>query len=147
MKKFLVFLVIAGGIFAVYRCAPVILSGKKAPVMRSEAKTTVDEEGNVKTAIPMAQLPEAEERKGMDVLSGKVARIVANPGDITERGITVVYAGEEPVVMANVQYVHTLEYFYMGKTVALEGKWRKDAVIYGKPYRAFWVEDIKLLEK
>lgn len=147
MKKFILFLIVVGSIFMVYRCAPGLLSGKKSRIIRSEAKTTVDKEGNVKTVLPEAALPKPEKPQEQDVLKGTVARMAVDPGSETERSIIVVYEGKEPIVLANVQYVHTLEYFYLDKTVSLKGKWRKDAVVYGKPYRAFWVEDIKLLEK
>jgi len=105
-------------------------------------------EGKVVAKYKVAELPE-EERTGkpFDTLDGKVVIIPNNPEDINSRMMVAIKKDSEIIVVTNPEYVRTLGYLYFDRGVHLKGKWQKDAVIFGKKYRAFKVEDINLAKK
>ncbi|MFN3551447.1 MAG: hypothetical protein ACK4WJ_06545, partial [Endomicrobiia bacterium] len=50
----------------------------------------------------------------------------------------------EVISLTNAPYVNTLRNLYLDKDVRLKGKWRKDAIIYGRRYKCFWIEDFEI---
>ncbi len=96
----------------------------------------------------IAELSNPEEKtNGQETIEGKVVIIPNNPKDIYSKMMVAVKKDNEFIVTTNPEYVRTLGYLYFDKDVRLKGKWQKDAIIYGKKYKVFRVEDISLAQK
>jgi hypothetical protein len=54
---------------------------------------------------------------------------------------------KETIILTNLDYVRTLGYIYYDRRVQLKGRWQKDAVIFGRQYRSFRIEDISLIKQ
>ncbi|MCX5781687.1 MAG: hypothetical protein NT145_03140 [Elusimicrobia bacterium] len=107
----------------------------------------VKKEGKVIARYKIAELPitEPKQKKELDVLEGKVVFIPNNPDDINSKMMVAIQKGKETIVLTNLDYVRTLGYIYYDRTVHLKGRWQKDAVIFGRKYRSFRIEDITLV--
>jgi hypothetical protein len=119
----------------------------KSKILVKKTVETVLEDGSRVIKIPIAALPKREDNPGEEVLLGKVIRAPNNPDDNKSNEMMAINTGKEVIVLSNLIYVRSLEYFYLGKDVRLSGKWRKNAMIYGRSYRSFWIEDIELNDK
>lgn len=82
--------------------------------------------------------------KEMEAVMGKVVIVPNNPSDIYSKMMVAIKNEKEIIVVTNPQFVRTLGYIYFDKKVSLKGRWQKDAIIFGRKYRCFRVEDIKL---
>jgi hypothetical protein len=123
---------------------------KELPKSRILVKKTVETvlaDGSKVIKVPIAALPKQEESQGDEVLVGTVIRAPNNPADNKSNEMMAVTTGKEVIVLSNLIYVRSLEYFYLGKEVRLSGKWKKNAIIYGRNYRSFWIEDIELNDR
>jgi hypothetical protein len=114
-------------------------------------KVKVEKKANNKyvVQIPMATLPKPGkiDNKKYDILEGNVTQIPGDEKDASSKKIIILVSkNNENIVLTNIPYVHTLELVYLGKSVKLQGNWLKNAVIFGKEYKSFWVEDIALVK-
>ena len=118
----------------------------------SEKKTsyilekTVKKDGKVIARYKIAELPpeQNQRKKQKDNLEGTVVIVPNNPPDINSRMMVAIEKDKEIIAVTNPEYVRTLGYLYFGKKVSLKGRWQNKAVIFGRKYRAFRVEDISL---
>jgi hypothetical protein len=123
---------------------------KKSSILRE--KTQVEKKADNKFVIhmPMASLPKGRETppKNLVSLLGKIVQVPSNEKDLKSKEIIMLESsGKEHIVLTNIPYVHTIELVYLNKNVMLSGIWLKNAIIFGKEYKSFWVEDVELVRE
>ncbi len=143
MKKVFTLLVIIS-----LACAVILVFVKPFSEKRHSEiiEKVVKKEGKVIARYRIAELPGAEpkQKKELDVLEGRVVFIPNNPDDVKSKMMVAIQRDSENIILTNPDYVRTLEYIYFDRIVRLKGRWQKDAVIFGRRYRSFRVEDITL---
>ena len=107
---------------------------------------TVKKNGKVIARYKIAELsPEQPQRKKQpDTLQGTVVIVPNDPSDINSKMMVAIRGEKEIIAVTNPEYVRTLGYLYFGKKVSLKGHWQNNAVIFGRKYKSFRVEDISL---
>jgi len=110
---------------------------------------TVKVNGKVVARYKIAELPSEIETAGKKpaTVEGRVVIVPNNPSDINSKMMVAIKNNEDIIVVTNPEYVRTLAYLYFGKNVVLKGRWQKAAIIFGKKYKSFRVEDISLAKK
>ena len=120
----------------------------KSKILVGQTKVEKKAENRYVVRIPMATLPKPDIKKEYEILEGKVIQIPNNESDSSSLKMVVLLSqASEKIVLTNILFVHTLELLYLEKEVKLKGSWRKNAVIFGKEYKTFWIEDIDLIKK
>jgi hypothetical protein len=146
MKKF-VNIIILAVLFVLSAAIAFNLPTQKQKSKIKLEKTVVEEKSKDKyiVHVPMAELPKAEPQKKYDVLEGRITAVPGNLKDPKSRKLIVLRDKDSNlVVLTNIPYVHTIAIEYAEKDVKLSGSWGKKAVIFGKEYKTFWIEDIDL---
>ena len=148
MKKEVLYL--ASGIVAI--CIAVSIIVIKPFSVKKNAyivEKTVKMNGKVIARYKIAELPPEQKNRKLqqDTLDGTVVIVPNNPRDINSKMMVALKNDKEIIAVSNPEYVRTLGYLYFGKKVSLKGRWQNSAVIFGKKYRSFRVEDISLAGK
>lgn len=120
---------------------------KNSAIIRAKTEVVTMKDGATAIKIPLAKLPAQEKKKEYETITGKVALTANNPEAKDSSMRVSILIGTEIVTVSNSVYVNTLRDFYINKNVRLSGKWLEDAVIYGKRYRVFWIENIEASKK
>lgn len=146
MKKGFIYLV--AGIIAI--CAAVLIIRSRKPFSEKKntyiVEKTVKKNGKVIARYKIAELPPEQNqiKKQMDTLEGTVVIVPNNPPDINSKMMVAIEKDKEIIAVTNPEYVRTLGYLYFGKKVSLKGYWQSNAIIFGRKYRSFRIEDISL---
>jgi hypothetical protein len=124
-----------------------VVAGKKekknSEIITAKTEVINMKDGKTVVKIPLAKLPAAEKKKEYETITGKVVLAANNPEAKDSSMRVSVLIGTEMIAVSNSVYVNTLRDFYVNKNVRLSGKWIEDAVIYGKKYRVFWIENVE----
>ena len=147
MKKAVIYL-LAGFIVI---CAVVLVFVKPFSEKKSSyiVEKTVRMNGKVVARYKIAELSleRKQHKRQLDEIEGMVVLVPNNPRDINSKMMVALTKNKEIIVVTNPEYVRTLGYLYFGKKVSLKGRWQNSAVIFGKKYRVFRIEDIGLAGK
>jgi hypothetical protein len=120
---------------------------KKSNILIEKTRVEKTADNKVIIHIPMATLPmigHETSKKKFETLLGNIAEAPSNEKDPKSPKLIILQSTtNEQIVLTNIPYVHTIQLVYLNKNVMLKGNWLKNAVIFGKEYKSFWVEEVE----